>query len=168
VTDDDLVRRRQAFDRKYAHQQRSLAALGALREQLGIAAPTEGSGQEWLKDRGVGPLVDLRCRKQHKLGGIWRTDAGPLFVAWPEVSTQQEGRDRSWTVTVGTSRRRGVVDLVTDDDPHANDRPLRVACDCHGLRSLPVGARAALATAYRQASGGRPSKVIDEDLFGSD
>jgi hypothetical protein len=168
VTDDDLVRRRQAFDRKNAHQERSSAALDALREQLGVAAPTDGSGQEWLKDSGVKPLVDLRCRKHRKLGGVWRTDAGPIFVAWPEVSAQQEGRDMSWTVTVGDSRRRGVVDLVSDDDPHANDRPLRVACECHGLRSLPVGARSALARAYSEASGGRPTKVIDEDLFGSD
>lgn len=168
MSDDDLAQRREAFDRKHAHRERSLAALGRLRVQLGLAAPTEGFGQEWLKDSGVKPLVDLRCMNRCKLGGVWRTDSGGVFVAWPEVSEEQEARDMSFTVTAGDSRRRGVVDLVTDDDPYANDRPLRVSCKCHGLRLLPVGARSALARAYTEALAGRPRRVVEGDLIGGD
>ena len=163
TTEDEAEARRAAFARKHAHESRSLAALDWVRESLKIPQDTEGYGFQWLKTSGVKPLLDVRCSNGHKLGGVWRTEAGGVFVAWPEISSGQEIRSRQFTMTAGASRRRAVVDLVADDDPYAVDARLRASCDCRGLRSLPEGTRALLASAYATALTGRPSRLTVEE-----
>ena len=157
--------RRDAFDMEIAHHVRSLAALESLREDRRIPKDlNSGHGLEWLLSQGPKPLVDVRCTRGHKLGGVWRTPAGGVFASWPEVSSRREGRTRPWIMTgPRRSRRRMIVDLLAEQDSFATDARLEVSCDCRGLRSMPSGTRQRLVTAYRLALAGRPVRFdVDE------
>jgi len=160
TVDDEQHRRREAFDRKHAHLNRSLSALASLRERIAPSVAIDVKhGGEWLQHSGVHPLVDVRCSRGHKLGGVWATSEGGLFVAWPSVSRRYEAEAGRWIATESEdSRRRLVADLVAEEAPFALDDKLLVACPCRGVRELPPGTRAKLASSFQQASRSRAVK----------
>jgi hypothetical protein len=162
VTEDlnrEYRERLDAINVKRAHSERSLAALESLREELGIRKYLNSRhGLEWLLTEGPRPLIDVRCTRGHKLGGVWRTPAGALFAACPEVSPGRQWREGRYIV--GDGRHRMIVDLVAEQDPFATDTQLRVSCDCRGLRSVPSGTRQRLAAAYERALASRRERFV--------
>lgn len=148
-----------ALNVRRAHSERSVAALESFREELGIRKYSNSRhGLEWLLTEGPRPLIDVRCTRGHKLGGVWRTPAGALFAACPEVSPGRQVRARHFIV--GDGRHRAILDLVAEQDPFATDTRLWVSCDCRGLRSVPSGTRQRLAAAYERALAGRRERFV--------
>ena len=149
----DVAARRRAIDRKTAATTAGLRALQDLAAQIGVEwADLEGHGGAWLKDIGF-PVVSVRCAKGHKLGGVWRTEAGPVFAAWPKISAAAELRMRRFIVTGRNgSRRRLIAQML---DPSGRAMPaLVVGCDCSGLRE--VTSTEAMYAAYATAVHSTP------------
>lgn len=153
-----------AVQAKLDHQARAVAALEALRVQLGLDEDRAGL-IGWLKQGRVKPLVDVRCLMGHKLAGVYRASTGAIFVAWPEISSQHEARTGLLTVTGDGDQRRRPRVLFIEPSPHDQDDDLEVSCPCAGVRPLAPGTRLQLSEHYAQALRGRPRRItVEENL----
>lgn len=147
-----------AWDLKTSSQSAALSALRRLAVSAGHDPDqSQGHGAEWLFESRIRPMVDVRCGSGHKLAGVWRTDEGAVFVAWPEVSLGSEARAGRWTVTgAHGSRRRLIADLLHEDGKCVVG--LLVSCDCGPLHALDdVGS---LLLAYSRALASKPQRYV--------
>ena len=111
-----------------------MRAQQALWQLLRRSCPDDGTFRQW-PDRS--PIVEVRCRKAHRMARVYNTDHGPLFVSWPKPALRDRV-ERSGVIRITSPRGHlePVVDLLDIDHDGEQHPTLLSWCRCG--RTLPA------------------------------